>query len=284
LVATLERRLEIGGGEAVLCGLAPAITAPAQRGQPMGFAIPAGRLYLGHRVARRLGVKQGDPLAIGGMGFAVDRVLAECGTDEDIKVFGLLSDVQRILGLEGRISEIKAIDCICRTGDRDPLAILRAELEEALPEAQVVQLRSMAEARARQRLMAERYASFGLALLLVLSAAIVCCLAVLNVRERRGEIGILRALGHRSGRIAALILGRALVVGGIGALVGAVSGSAVASVFGREVFRVTAGAVRAEPAILLVAAIAAPAFAALASAIPTVLAVTQDPATTLREV
>ena len=34
-----------------------------------------------------------------------------------------------MLNLEGRINEIKAIDCLCLTTDQEPLKILRAELE-----------------------------------------------------------------------------------------------------------------------------------------------------------
>ena len=108
-------------------------------------------------------------------------------------------------------------------------------------------------------------------------------LATINVRERRTEIGIMRALGYGSGRIAGLFLSKAVLIGVIGAAVGYGIGSALALKFGPGIFKVTAKSIQAEPRLLFWALLAAPAFAALASFIPTALAVTDDPAKTLRE-
>jgi ABC-type lipoprotein release transport system permease subunit len=185
--------------------------------------------------------------------------------------------------LPGQINEIKAIDCLCLTADENPLEILRAELAKALPEAKVIQLRAIADARAKQRRMAEKYVVFVTPFTLVLSAAWICLMAVMNVRERRQEIGILRALGYGSSQIALLFLTKAILLGLVGAVLGFVVGSTLALKFGPEIFQVTAKAIRAEPGLLGWALLAAPAFAGLASFIPAVWAVTQDPAVTLRE-
>ena len=80
-------------------------------------------------------------------------------------------------------------------------------------------MRTIADARAKQRQTAERYFAFMSPLLLVVCAGWVCVLAVLNVRDRRSEIGLLRALGHGSARIAGLFLGRALLIGIVAAFV-----------------------------------------------------------------
>jgi len=283
LVASLQAKFPLQGKEVILTGLAPAITAPAQKQQPMGFAIKAGSVHVGYQTAQRLGLKKGDTLELAGKRFTVARGLAESGTDDDVRVFGLLADVQRVLNREGRINEIKAIDCLCLTADQDPLKVLRAELAKALPEAKVIQLRSIADARARQRQMVEKYLAFITPFLLVVCAAWVGVLAILNVRERKLEIGVLRALGYGSGRIAALFLAKPLVLGILAAVCGYALGSALALSYGPEIFKVTARWLKAEPALLLWALVAAPAFAALASFIPAMLAVAQDPAVTLRE-
>jgi putative ABC transport system permease protein len=283
LVATLEDRFRVQGRETILTGLARAITAPAQQKQPMGFAIEPGTVHLGYQVAQGFGLKKGDSLELGSARFTVAQRLAESGTDDDIRIFGCLSDVQRILNRPGRINEIKAIDCLCLTSDQDPLRILRAELAKALPEAKVLQLRTIADARARQRQTATQYAAFLTPFLLGAAAAWIAVLAVLNVRERKLEIGILRALGYGSTRIAGLFLARAVLLGIAGAAGGYVIGSGLALHFGPGIFQVTAKSIRALPSLLLWAVIAAPAFAALASFIPAVIAVTQDPAKTLRE-
>jgi putative ABC transport system permease protein len=283
LVATLQERFRLQGQDILLTGLARAITAPAQQKQPMGFTIEPGTVYLGFRVAQRLGLKKGDKMDLGSTRFTVAQCLAESGTDEDIRVFGWLPEVQRILNRPGRINEIKAIDCLCLTADQDPLTLLRTELAKVLPEAKVVQLRTLADARARQRQTATRYAAFLTPFLLASAAAWIGVLAVLNVRERKLEIGILRALGYGSARIAGLFLARAILLGMTGALGGYLMGSGLAVHLGPEIFQVTAKSIRALPSLLLWAVIAAPAFAALASALPALIAVIQDPAETLRE-
>lgn len=283
LVASLQQKFLLGGKEVILTGLSPAITAPAQRKQPMGYQIKSGTVLLGYQVAQRLRLKKGDPLELNRERFLVERCLSESGTDDDIRVFGLLSDVQRVLNLRGRINEIKAIDCLCLTADQNPLKILRAELEQVLPEAKVFQLRALADARARQRQMSEKYFAFLLPFLLIVGAALVGLFAALNVRQRRVEIGVLRALGHGSAMIATLVLGKAVLLGLLGAGLGYGIGSALACVVGPDIFPVTVPGIKAEPRLLGWALVAAPAFAAMASFIPAMLAVTQDPARALQE-
>lgn len=283
LVAVLQKTYSLKGREVLLTGLSPAITAAKQKKQPMGFEIESGTLHLGYRVAERLKLKKGDTLDLTGNTFTIERAMVESGSEDDIRVYGRLSDVQRILKLEGKINEIKAIDCLCLTADENPLQVLRSELGKALPEAKVIQMRSISDARAKQRQTADRYFGFMSPFLLIVCAGWVCVLAILNVRERRSEIGVLRALGHGSDRIAGLFLGRAVLIGVAAALVGYALGAVLALNVGPEIFKVTAKAVRVETALLGWALLVAPAFSALASFIPAMLAVTLDPAVTLRQ-
>jgi ABC-type lipoprotein release transport system permease subunit len=283
LVATLQQRYVVEGKPVILTGLAPTVVAPGADKKPMGFQIKPGTVQLGHQVAARLGMKPGAPLTLGERKLQVAKCLVESGTDDDIRVFGHLEDVQQILGLKGQINEIKAIDCLCLTADQDPLRVLRTELNRVLPEAQIIQLRAIADARARQRQTAERYFGFVTPVLLLVSAGWIGVLAVLNVRERRTEIGVLRALGHGSGRIAGLFLGKAVLVGLFGAGLGFGAGTWLALQYGPEIFQVTAAAIRPKLNLLGWALWAAPAFAAICSFIPAMWAVSQDPAVSLRE-
>jgi ABC-type lipoprotein release transport system permease subunit len=109
-------------------------------------------------------------------------------------------------------------------------------------------------------------------------------LAIMNVRERQTEIGLLRALGYGTGRIGSLFLGKALVTGLLGALAGFGAGAALALMFGPEIFKLTARTtVQPETVVLLRALVAAPLFSIVASFIPVAFAVSYDPAATLRE-
>ncbi len=282
LTPSLERRLPLGGRDAILTGLGTAVVGPGEKKQPMGFEIPAGKACLGHALAARLGARPGATIDVRGHPLVVQRVLVESGTDDDIRLFASLSDAQSILGLPGRISEIRAIDCLCLTGEQDAIAQLRKALERALPEARVLQLRSIADARARQRQTAEKYTAFAVPLVLLVGAAWVGILSALNVRERRPEIGLWRALGHGSARIASLVLGRAVVLGLAGAALGYWAGTQLALHQGPRIFPVTAAGIVPESVLLGWSLLLAPGFAAAASFLPAMLAVAHDPADTLR--
>ncbi len=282
LTATLQQRFPLAGLNALLTGVAPSVVGPGEAKQPMGFKIAPGTAYLGHEIAARLGARAGQPVSLGGRSFQVERVLAEAGTDDDIRIFTALPDAQALLSLPGRINEIKAIDCLCLTADQDPLAQIRAALEKALPEAKVLQLRAMADARARARQLAERYAAVAVPLVLLAAGIWLGVLAALNVRERRSEIGLWRALGHGPGRLAALFLGKALLLGLLAGALGWALGTALALHYGPALFQLTAKALVPESSLALLALALTPAFSALATFIPAMMAVAQQPADALR--
>jgi len=194
-----------------------------------------------------------------------------------------LKDVQGIAGKPGQINEIKAIDCLCLTADQDPISILREELEKILPEAKVIQDRVQADARARQRQMVQRKFEFLSPFLMVCGAIWVAVLSALNVRERRSEIGIWRALGKGGGFIAGLVIGKAMIIGFFGGFIGFWVGNSMALEVGPSIFQITAKAIKTEWSYLAWSLILTPLLAAAASFIPAMLAVTQDPAETLRE-
>jgi ABC-type lipoprotein release transport system permease subunit len=249
----------------------------------MSFVVEPGTLLVGNQLVQALGLRKGDAVELAGEKMRVAACLVESGTDQDISVFGDLRDVQRITGLQGKINEIQALNCLCLDDARDSLEILREQLETTLPEARVIQIRPMADAREEQRRMIENYLAVALPFALVVAAAWVGLLAFINVRERWREIGILRALGHGSGKISALFLGRAVIIGLLGALVGFAVGTWLALAFGPGVFKVTANKIQPHFELLGWALVAAPVLSALAAFLPSLIAVTQDPAVSLRD-
>jgi len=118
--------------------------------------------------------------------------------------------------------------------------------------------------------------------LVVLASVVwVGLLALSNVRERRTEIGVLRAIGKRSGMIATLFLGKAVLTGLVGAVVGVGLGLAAAEWLGSKTLELPYLAIQL-PA-LLAALLGAPLLSALASYPPTLSALHQDPAVVLRD-
>ena len=283
LVATLQQTFPLNGEDVLLLGISGERAPPGKKKPPMIYSVEPGTLHVGYQVAQRLGLTKGDSLTLGKESFRVARCMPAMGSADDIRVVGLLEDIQRVLGLEGRINEIKAIDCLCLTPNDNPQSILEAQLEMVLPEARVVMLSKIAEARARGRQTSERYAQFIIGTVLLAAAAWVGVLAIVNVRGRAGEIGLLRALGYPSSTIGWLILARGIMVGLVGGLAGGLLGTWLAMTYGPEIFQVTARAIRPQWGLLAWALVLAPLLTATVSLIPAAIAISQDPADVLRQ-
>jgi len=273
-VATLQKKVSWRNRKILLTGLLPELGQKS----PMGFLMKPGTAYVGFELAQSLGIKRGEKITVLGKNFTVERCLGETGSKDDIRIYAHLHDVQVALGMQGEINSIQALGCRCRG---DSLATIRKQLAEALPGTKVTEFRSIALARAETRKMVERHMAFVVPLVLLVCAAWVGVLALMNVFDRETEIGILRALGVDSGRIAGLFLGKAAIVGLVGAAIGFVLGTALARHFGPEIFKITFTRIQPSYHLLAWALVVAPMITTLASFLPTVVAVTQDPAVTL---
>lgn len=283
LVAMLEKKVAWRDRTIILTGTAEEVAPPGKRKPPMIFSVEPGQAVVGFELARSLSIKPGDEIDLFGQRLHVSRCLPESGGPDDVRVYTNLKDAQQALGLPGQINEIKALECLCLVPGKDQLAELRAQLEQILPEAKVIKIQAIAQARQNQRIMMDRVIGVAMPFVLVVCAAWVGVLALLNVRQRRQEIGILRALGYGAGRIASLFLGKAVLAGVLGAGFGFVVGTVLALALGPALFPVTANKIVPAYHLLVWLALVAPVFAAVASLIPTMVAVTQDPAETLSE-
>jgi hypothetical protein len=258
----------------------------------------------------------GDQLEILGTTFRVAEVRPEEGGIEDVQLVLHLHDAQRLVSKPGRIHQIMALNCKCH-GNR--LSAVRQELEGILPDTKVTEHLSRATAREQQRDLVEQKRAEQLSVLkanreqqvamvqanrergenllagmvrvmlplvVLVAAAVVGLMSWWNVRERQAEIGLLRALGKRTSQIAALFLLKAVAIGLLGGLIacllvlagygllastGVVAGGTPTSVF------------RPPGALLLVALLGAPLVTTLASYLPMLVAVSQDPARILTE-
>ncbi|MCE9552817.1 MAG: FtsX-like permease family protein [Planctomycetes bacterium] len=118
-----------------------------------------------------------------------------------------------------------------------------------------------------------------LPLMIVVACVMVGLLALINVRERRVEIGILRALGTRSRQIFALFVARSALVGLAGAALGYGIGvlSAAAWAGSRTDHSLLV------PEMLVGLLLVGPLLAVLAGWLPAMLAANEDPAIVLRD-
>jgi putative ABC transport system permease protein len=283
LTATLQQRINWRDTDILLTGIALELSPPGQYKPPMIFSVEHGTLKIGYEIARRHNLQKGDQVELLGKTYTIAQCFMEQGSQDDIRIYGDLKDIQQRLKMPGQINEIMALQCLCFVGGRntETLEVLEAQLAKILPDTKVVLLRSIAAAREQQRLMIEEYFAVILPALLLACLGLIWVLATMNVRERVSEIGILRAMGYGSAQIGGLFFGKAIVIGLTGAVIGFTGGTWISLVFGPDIFPITAKAISPDIMLLTWSLISAPIFCALAMLVPALMAVTQDPATTL---
>ena len=277
--------------------------------KPLQQQVPPGSIVLGYQLHKKLKLTKGDrvqlpdPRSQGdkpqNREFQIIELYDERGTVDDSTAWINLAEAQEMLGRENLVNAILALECNCATPDR--VAEIRKELAEYLPGTQVLERGPPALARAEARNKAkevaaktkdvavkthdqhESLAAVLVPVIVVASGIWIGCLTLLNVRHRTSEIGILRAIGLRSGQVMAIFLGKALLIGVVGAVLGYCAGwwigVRLATISGdiatlSELF---------DPRSLLIAVLAAPLLSVVASWIPALLAVQQDPAIVLQE-
>lgn len=224
--------------------------------KPLLDAVAPGQIVLGYSIHSKLGLEVGEELKLMGKTFTVSRLHPERGSTDDVTVWIDLGQAQELLGMENLVHAILALECEC-AGDR--IAAIRAEIGQILPGTQVLERYSQALARAEARahakdvaeqaLESEKQASAALLtreraarqqvedrhrktatlvlpLVLLAAASVVGLLAYVNVRNRREELGILRALGLRTGQVLTVFLTKSLLSGLVGGIAGATLGLA----------------------------------------------------------
>ena len=259
--------------------------------KPLLDTVPKGTMIIGHHVSQKLGLKEGDETTLLGHKFSLGKVHGERGNIDDATVWINLTEAQELLGMQNLIHAIQALECHC-AGDR--ISQIRVEIAGILPGTQVLERGPPALARAEARDQArqsaedaskrrEAFAAVLAPLIWVGAAVWIGFLMLGNVRERRAEIGILRAIGFRSSQILLLFLGKAFLFGILGTLLGFVVGALAGASLGER----TAGwesLKNPEVPIHFVLALGlAVALSVFASWIPALSAARQDPALVLQE-
>jgi hypothetical protein len=289
----------------ILIGTRGEEPGPGTRGakEAMLLAVPPGKAVVGFELARDLKLKPGDTLRLMGRDFTIHKCRPETGSAGDATIWVDLKAGQELLGMEGRINAIEALQCLCKdltieqfkakvAGylNDDVKVILRknevtvrANARNRVAEEHATAMAAAKADRGSLRRSREGLAALIVPLVLLGSAVWIGFLTLSNVRERSVEIGILRAIGVGSRRIFSVFLIRALLTG----LLGAVAGYAVAlaasvlAAGSASTLHVGHPASLFSPMLLASVVLAAPVLAAVASWAPASLAARQDPAVIL---
>ena len=262
--------------------------------KPLALPVPAGTMNVGHQYAREFDLHEGDTVTFMGEDFKIGKVLDARGTRDDATIWIDLVAAQTLLQLPGQINMIQALECNCATYDR--LAEIQQEIGTLLgDDVQIVEIKTIADARAQARERARidgqatvarlsRLARRLLPLLTLTAGAIVGLLSLSNVRERRSEIGVLRAIGLRSRQILALFLSKAALLGLLGGVCGYFIGLSVGGIWsGESAIDEAVDVALFQPYLITAAVLITPLLVIAASWLPAVIAATQDPAVILRE-
>ena len=269
---------------------------------PILNAVPPGTAVLGYDLWKSLGLSVNDKIKLLGGDFTVGTCHPERGTKDDITIWTGLAEAQTLLDKPGRINGILALKCHCQGNAIDSI---RSEVAKILPETQILEFESkvLARAKARDRAKAtsdstiaaervyrarlrnerEGFASWLIPLVILGCTAWISILAFTNVRERRIEIGILRALGLTSWQILSIFLTKALIIGMSGAVTGFAAGFIIGIATDGSSAGTTPSATLFNPLLLLLVVIVTPMLAIAASWVPALIAVRQDPAIILKE-
>jgi len=265
--------------------------------EPILVAIPRGSIILGYELHKSMQIEPSDQVKLNGKSFIVNKCNESRGDKDDITVWMDLAEAQELLDKKGKINAIQALKCHCAGSS---LAAVRKEVHSVLPGTKVIEKGSKVLARAEARDRAakealdaieaekmhrlnmrkeqENFAAILVPLILFASAIWIAFLFINNVRDRKSEIGILRAVGVKEGKIMNLFLLKAIIIGFMGAFLGyftgLVSGSILEEQFTLEVFNIN---------ILLLALVLAPVLAVMSAYVPAIIAARQDPADVLRE-
>jgi ABC-type lipoprotein release transport system permease subunit len=204
--------------------------------KPIMDPLVPGTINLGHDLHQSLGLKKDDTIALNGKNYTVAQTFPPRNFLDDGSAWIHLDEAQKIFGLENQINAILALGCNCASIDR--LGEIRSEISTILPDVQIIELGSSALVRAEARNQAgdrahqakeailenrnaarsERARFSGILSPLIATGTFLALafLAFTNVRERLSEIGTLRAIGITHLKIAALLLGRAALIGLLG--------------------------------------------------------------------
>ena len=188
----------------------------------------AGEALIGKDAAARLHLSPGDSISVPGAALRVSGVLDNTGSQDDGLIFADLAWVQQHFRKGNAVSliELSALCSGC------PIEDMVAQVNCALPGARAVAVKETVELKMQAMHYFHKFSLGISALLLIVAGMIIFFAMTASVKERVQEIGLVRAIGFRTGHIIQVLLTEAFLVsllaGIAGYLIGTVSSRFVA--------------------------------------------------------
>ena len=152
------------------------------------------------------------------------------GASEDSRIYLSLADFENWTGVQPSTIEIAS------SGSSEEISVLTRRLSQALPAAEVRQIRQITEGEAR--VLGKTRSTLAVVAALIIATAALCVLSTLIgwVFDRRRDFAIMKALGASEKLISGFFAAEAAALGAVGAIVGFAIGVGVAAWIGRANF------------------------------------------------
>jgi len=211
-------------------------------------------VLVGEHLSSRLKLQAGQPIEVAGQPHRISGILSTGGAEDD-QVVAPLPVAQQILGKPGAVRRVY-VSAVTKPEDdfarRDPKSLSPAmydrwycspyaqsiafQLQEAIPHSHAEQIRQVAQNEGAVLTRIQ-----GLMLLITVAALLASALAVsasmaTAVFERRGEVGLMKALGAGNLAVAVLFFSEAALLALMAGTVGFAGGALLAHEIGRSIF------------------------------------------------
>lgn len=270
----LEGRANLNGSEVSIIGTWPEKHATLPTGEELHTGLKSLRTWwavngewlgendndsvmIGHLLASQKNIHVNDSVTIDGKTFTVKGIFND-GGNYDSKVLMTLPSAQKLLNLNGRVSDIEVSalttpdNDLARKAAQDPRSLSPEEYETwyctAYVSAICHQIQEVIEDGVAKpvRQVAESEGTILnkttlLMILITILSSIGSALAISNlitasVIERSQELGLLKALGAYNWQIVLLVLAEVMITGIAGGVVGYFMGIGFAQIIGQTVF------------------------------------------------
>ena len=191
-------------------------------GEPLSGTRQA---LVGRMAADTMGVTVGDSANIMGSRFRVAGIYETGVALEDGGMVISMREAQALFGKPGKVAFLGILL-------RDPrqVDVVLRELEEHFPEVSVSRTAEFAESLPDFRAMDAMIGAISFLAVLVGGIGMMNTV-FMSVFERTREIGVLRALGWRKGRVLGMIMKESLLLSAVGGVVGIVLGMGLGNLF-----------------------------------------------------
>lgn len=190
---------------------------------------------VGKSVARRFLWKPGDLIQLDYLGRSANFVIqavVESGDTADDEIFVNLPAAQLLSGLSGRISLVQ----LSANPTPGAVAAVAGKLQSALPGLRVSLIREVTQAEGDLLHRIHLLVVSMVVLILVLTALCVLATIAALAMDRRGDVGLMKALGGSIARVMSLFVAEVAILAALGGFAGWIAGIGLSRWMGHRVF------------------------------------------------